>query len=266
MRIWHQSTTEIDSLGVYRDTLVAHAKVVLGNDVSLSVHGMPTGRYRGRAPSDALGNAMLHHVILEPVMANVLQAEKEGYDAFVIGSFSEPFLRELRSAVDIPVISITEASLFVACSLGKYVAAVSNAPTTAWMTRLSVESHGMDARVLEVTAIDPPLHEPALAAAFREPAEAIACFRAAAIKAINAGADVIIPAEGMLAELLWANGVREIEGAAVVDVFGTSWAYADMLVRLRRTSGMQVSRRWHYQRPDPDYLRELVPQLNGDGR
>jgi Asp/Glu/hydantoin racemase len=262
MRIWHQSTTEIDSLGVYKETLIKHAKAVLGNDVSLSVHGMPDGRYHGRAPSDALGNPMLHHVILEPILSNVLRAEEEGYDAFVIGSFSEPFLRELRSAVDIPVVSITEASLLVACSLGKFFAAVSNAPTTAWMTRLSVETHGFGSRVLQVTAIDPPLHEPALAAAFQDPTQALESFRTAALKEIQAGADVIIPAEGMLAELLWANGVHEIEGATVVDVFGTSWAYADMMGRLRRTCGTQVSRRWHYRRADPDYVRELVPKLN----
>jgi allantoin racemase len=263
MRIWHQSTTEIDSLGAYKETLIAHAKAVLGSDITLSVHGMPRGRYLGRAPSDALGNPMLHHVILEPIVSNVLQAEEEGYDAFVIGSFSEPYLRELRSAVDIPVISITEASLMVACSLGKLSAAVSNAPTTAWMTRLSVEAHGMNSRVLEVTSIEPALHEPALAEAFNNPAHAIESFRNTALKAIHAGADVIIPAEGMLAEILWANGVREIEGAAVVDVFGTAWSYAHMMVRLRQHSGMQVSRRWHYQRPDPAYLRQLVRQLSG---
>lgn len=266
MRIWHQSSTEIDSLGVYKETLLAHARAVLGDEGSIAVHGMPSGRYRGRAPSDALGNAFVHHVVLEPVLANAVRAEQEGYDAFVIGSFSEPFLRELRSAVDIPVVSITEASLLVACSLGKYIAAVSNAPSTAWMTRLSVEGHGLGARVLQVTSIEPPLHEPALATAFGDPAPAIACFREAAARAIAAGADVIIPAEGMLAELLWANRVHAIEGAAVVDVFGTAWAYAAMLARLRRTTGMQVSRRWHYQRPDAAYVRELVAGSDGGTR
>ncbi len=34
-----------------------------------------------------------------------LQAEREGYDAFIIGSYSEPFLKETRAAVNIPVLS-----------------------------------------------------------------------------------------------------------------------------------------------------------------
>lgn len=258
MRIWHQSSTEIDGLGAYRRALAAHAAKVLGDGDVIEVHGIPAGRYRGRAPSDALGNAFVHHRVLEPVLANAVRAEQAGCDAFVIGSFSEPFLRELRSAVDIPVVSLTEASLLVACSLGRYSAPVSNAPATAWMTRMSIEAHGLASRVLRVQTIDPPLEEPALEHAFEAPGPVIESFRRAAARAVADGADVVIPAEGMLAALLHAEGVTSIDGAPVVDVFGTAWAYAAMLVRLRRSSGMQVGRAWHYRRDDPAYVRELA--------
>src|SRR5437867_1373711 len=103
MRIWHQSSTEIDGLGVYKRALEAHAAKILGGEGRIEVHGIPAGRYRGRAPSDALGNPFVHHLVLEPVLSNAVRAEQDGFDAFVIGSFSEPFLREVRSAVDIPV-------------------------------------------------------------------------------------------------------------------------------------------------------------------
>lgn len=258
MRIWHQSSTEIDGLAVYRDSLVKHAKKILGPEGSIEIHGIAGGRYRGRAPSDALGNAFVHHVVLEPVLANAVRAEREGFDAFVIGSFSEPFLRELRSAVDIPVVSLTESSLLVGCSLGRYSAPVSNAPSTAWMTRLSIDTHGLAGRVLRVQSITPALDEPALAEAFERPEAVIAAFTAAAKGAIADGADVIIPAEGMLAELLYVQGVTNIDGAPVVDVFGTAWAYAAMLVRLRQASGMTVGRAWHYRRDDPGFVRELA--------
>jgi Asp/Glu/hydantoin racemase len=263
IRIWHQSSTEIDALGVYKRALVRHAAQVLGADGAIEIHGIEAGRYRGRAPSDALGNAFVHHVVLEPILANAVRAESEGFDAFVIGSFSEPFLRELRSAVDIPVVSLTESSLLVGCSLGRWSAPVSNAPQTAWMTRMSIEAHGLAGRVLRVQAIDPPLDEPALARGFEVPAPVIASFKRAAERAIADGADVVIPAEGMLAELLYVNGVASIGGAPVVDVFGTAWAYAATLVRLRRSSGMQVGRAWHYRRDDAAYVRELAL---GDGR
>ncbi len=266
MRIWHQSSTEIEDLGVYKQALIDHAARVLGDDGAITVHGMKSGRYQGRAPSDALGNAFVHHVVLEPILANAVRAEQEGFDAFVIGSFSEPFLRELRSAVDIPVVSLTESSLLVACSVARYCAPVSNAPTTAWMTRMSVEAHGLGGRVLRVQSIDPPLDEPALARAFEEPGPIIASFERAASLAIADGADAIIPAEGMLAELLYVNGVRSIGMVPVIDVFGTAWAYAAMMVRLRRTTGLQVGRQWHYRRDDAAFVRDLAGHGAAGGR
>lgn len=262
MRIWHQSSTEIEDLGAYKNSLVTHAAQILGQGGSITVHGMPRGRYRGRAPSDALGNAYAHHLILEPVLANAVRAEEEGFSAFVIGSFSEPFLRELRSAVDIPVVSLTESSLLVACSLGRYSAPISNAPNTAWMTRMSTEAHGLASRVLRVRSIDPALEEPALAEGFSNPGPVIESFRAAALRAIADGADVVIPAEGMLAELLYANGVREIECVPVLDVFGVAWAYAAMLAGLRATTGLTVGRRWHYRRDDRAFVHELANELS----
>ena len=90
-RIWHQSTTEIDHIGVYKQSLIDRARLVLDADVELDVHGLSAGAYQGRAPSAALGNAYLHHRILEPILRNVIEAERQGYAAFVMGSFSDPF-------------------------------------------------------------------------------------------------------------------------------------------------------------------------------
>lgn len=250
MRIWHQSSTEIEDLGVYKQSLIRHAAEILGEGGGIEVHGIARGRYHGRTPSGSLGNAYVHHRVLEPILGNAVRAQREGYDAFVLGSYSEPFLRELRSAVDIPVVSLTETSLLVGCSLGRYSAPVSNAPSTAWMTRMSIETHGLSARVLRVQCIDPPLDERELAEGYAKPQPVIDSFCRSAQRAIDDGADVIIPAEGMLAELLYVNRVRAIGEVPVMDVFGAAWAYAAMLANLRTRTGLQVGRQWHYSRND----------------
>ena len=54
-----------------------------------------------------------------------LQAEAEGYDAFILGSFTDPWLRELRSAVDIPVVPLLKALCSSGCSCRV-------APPSAW--------------------------------------------------------------------------------------------------------------------------------------
>ena len=259
IRIWHQSVNELHDLDVYRRTLLSHAAEVMGGDAEIVVNGLPAGSYGGLSATAVLSNAYAYHRILDRVLKNAIDAERDGFDAFVIGSFSEPLLREIRSAVDIPVASLTESSLLVGCSIGKLVALISNAPAVLWMTKTAVDKHGLGARVLDVQAIEPPLEEPALAAAFENPAPVIDAFTLAAKRAIAKGADVIIPAEGVLAELLYAKGLQAIGETPVMDVFGTTWAYATMLVRLWKRTGLRVGRSWHYRRDDPGLIQRLRP-------
>lgn len=249
-RIWHQSVNELDHLDVYKRALEAHAAEILGGDAEVVVHGLPSGSYAGASATAVLGNAFAYHRILDRVIDYAITAERQGYDAFVIGSFSEPFLREIRSAVDIPVASLTESGLLVGCSLGSYVALVSNAPAVQWMTKVAVDKHKLAARVLEVAAMDPPLDEPQLARAYADPAPVIANFTAVAERLVARGADVIIPAEGVLAELLVRHGVHQIAGAPVMDVFAVTWAYALMQIRLWSKAQLRVGRSWHHRRDD----------------
>ena len=257
MKIWHQSATELGGLDAYQRAIQAHATEVIGGEAQVDVRGLPPGAYAGAAPSAVLANAYAYHRILNCVIENAIQAEREGYDAFVVGSFSEPFLREIRSAVDIPVASLAESGVLVGCSLGHYIAMISNAPSVQWMTKTAVDKHGLGARVLDIVALDPPLDEHALSAAFADPKPVIASFRTCAARLVARGADVIIPAEGVLAGVLVRNGIKEIEGAAVLDVFGVTWHYALMLARLWSRTGLRVGRSWHYRRDDPALIARL---------
>jgi allantoin racemase len=250
-RIWHQSVNELDHLAVYKRALETHAAEVLGGAAQVVVHGLPSGTYDGLSATNVLGNAYAYHRALGRVIENAIDAERQGFDAFVIGSFSEPFLREIRSAVDIPVASLTESALLVGCSLGKNLALISNAPAVQWMTKTAIDKHGLGARVLDVVSLDPPLDEPALAAAYADPTEIIANFTAAAERLVARGADVIIPAEGVLAELLVRHGLREVAKAPVMDVFAVMWTFAMMQIQLWSKTGLRVGRSWHFRRDDP---------------
>ena len=250
--------TELHELGAYKASLEEHAARVLGPGVHVEVRGMPRGAYRGRSPTAALSNAFAHHRILDPVLDYAVGAERQGYDAFIVGSFSEPFLRELRSAVDIPVVSVTEATLLVACSIGRMAAPISNDPGIAQLVAQSIESHGLQARVRAPVAIDPPLDEYQLAGAFADPSLLLRAFQAAARRAIDGGADTIIPAEGVLSEFLHGQGVAMIDEVPVMDCFGVAWSYAAMMAGLRKATGLAVSRRRHYRRDDAKLIAELL--------
>lgn len=260
LRLWHQSMTELAGLQGYRDFLVSHARALVADEATVQVEGLRAGSYHGRTPTSALCNAFVYHRVLDQIIDNAIRAERAGFDAFVIGSFSEPFLREIRSAVNIPVTGILESSMLVACSLGRRVAPIANAPEIAFIVQSAVEKHGLESRVLPAVALDPPMHEAELVAATaNNPQAVLLAFTKAGRHAIDhQGADVIVPAEAVLATLVVANKLVSIGGAPVVDVLAITWRYALMMVRLRRDCGIETSRVGAYARSDPALIDLMV--------
>lgn len=85
----------------------------------------------------------------------------------------------------------------------------------------------------------------------------MAAFKIAAKEAIAAGADVIVPAEGVLALLIIQSGIQNLTVAPVVDVFAAAWSYALMLSNLWSRTGLRVERKWHYRRDDVELIHLL---------
>ncbi|MBS7701354.1 MULTISPECIES: aspartate/glutamate racemase family protein [unclassified Chelatococcus] len=246
-RIWHQSVNELDHISAYRAAISQHAANVLPMDVTVTVNGLASGTYGGKSPTEALGNSATYHRALSQIVDLAVEAERQGFDAFVIGSFSEPFLREARTAVDIPVVSMTEAALTTSCSLGRFAGLISNAPNVQWMARSSVEKHALASRVIEVASLEPPVDEFELASAYGNPQAIVANFRATAERLVAKGADVIVPAEGVLARLITGAGLSSVAGAPVLDVFAVAWRQAMMMADLWRTTDLRPGRAWTYR-------------------
>jgi len=256
LRLWHQSMTELDGLAGYLAFLNRHSARVLGGEAAVHVHGLRAGTYHGRTPTSALGNAFVYHRAVDQILDNAIHAERDGFDAFVIGSFSEPLLREIRSAVDIPVAGILESSMLVSCSLGTSIAPIANAPEISAIVQWAVKKHGLESRVLPCASLDPPMHEAELLeAAKQDPQAILQAFAKAALHAVTKqGADVIVPAEGVLATLLIEHGLAQVHGAPVVDVLAVAWRSAVMMARLRSGCGLGVSRAGAYARSDPELV------------
>lgn len=257
MRIWHQSMTVLEDYGFYAETIGRHARAVVAADTEVVLHGLRPGSYGGLAPAEVLKHAYPYHVILNQALENCFQAQLEGYDAVALASYSEPFLRQARALVDIPVASLAESTLLVGCSMARYMGLITITSEVVRMTRHIVHKHGLDERVSGIYTLDPPIDELGLGEAFRDPAAFIASFERTASKAIDDGADLIIPAEGIFTELLWTNGVRRVGQVSVMDALGTLFMYAELLVNLRRRTGLEVGRRWEYSRPDADTLQRV---------
>lgn len=248
IRIWHQSMTDLEPLPEYRRGLERRAVELLGDRVDVSVRGLAPGSYAGHSPSDVLGYPFAYQVVLSQVLEYVRHAEERGFDAFVVGSFSEPFLPQLRSAVDIPVVGLAESSLLTACNVGSHIGLVANAESLRHLVRKAVRAHGLGERVNEIASMRPELNEERLEK--MPAADLVAAFVDTCRGVVERGADVLIPAEGVLANVVSDQGLREVDGAPVLDSLAAAWHAAEALVRLRRSTGLSASRAAYPRAPE----------------
>lgn len=256
MRIWYQSTVEIANYHSYREALRAHFARVAMPGTEVSLHGVPEGTWGGLANSDVMHVPYVYHRILsEALFRQVRRAEAEGYDAFILGSFTEPWLRELRSAVDIPVISLAEAAVHVACSVAHKIGLVTMNRENEWFQTVNMAARHLDRRICGIYVVKPEMTEREVDRIFVDPGSYLDRFVETARRAVAEQADAIIPSEGLVATVTATNGLREIDGATVVDAIGTAVAYAEMMARLHATTGLRPGRAWHYAKASETVLR-----------
>lgn len=257
IRIWHQSGAPFATMGVYGEMLERHVQQVVAPTTEVSFHGLEPANFGGRAPAEVFKYAYARHLILGKIIEHCVQAEREGYDAVAIASYSDPFVREARSMVDIPIVSMAESSMLLSCSAAKRFALLTLTPENVWRLREMVERHGMERRVSGIYSLEPRLNENDLVGAFADPRAVFAIVEKAVARAVADGAELVIPAEGVLNELLFAHKLNRVNDTPLLDCVGATFLHAELMVRMRRTSGLVVGRRWDHARPDASMTAEL---------
>ncbi|MGH9920159.1 MAG: aspartate/glutamate racemase family protein, partial [Nitrososphaerales archaeon] len=162
-----------------------------------------------------------------------MRAEREGYDAVAISCFFDPGLREARSLVEIPVVSLCETSLYVATAAGGRFGLIGLGPMQMFVLDELVERYGARNRVVATLPMDPPVTEHDLEHIHGGGGALVERVEAVARKAVALGADLIIPAEGVLNTALVRRGVKTLAGVPVLDAYGTLLCHAEMLVGLQ---------------------------------
>jgi len=263
LRLHYQSNTSFASLPRYADALRKHARRVLGDAAEVSFHGLDERLYGGCHPGEVLRYPYLKHMVQDAALEACFQAARSGVDAFIVGSFSEPLLKASRSAVDLPVLSLPESAMLVACSLAERFALITLSGRQSLRVQEVVQRHGLGSRNAGCFDLGGRFTESDLEDALDRLDDVLAAFEAAGRRALDAGADVIVPAEGLLNEVVVAAGLQRLADAAVMDAVGVVLLHAQMMVRARHVLGLAVGREWSYPQARP----ELVDQLRrGTGR
>ena len=235
MRVWYQSFVDPVEQAPYIDRLRGQLQALCAPGIAVDVHGI--------SPPDRHFHPITEFRCAQQTIHAALEAERAGYDAFVIGHFQEPGLTECRGAVDIPVIGLGEATMLFACSIGRRIGLVTIDPVFIPWHEEQVTRHGLSQRVGGVAAIKADL--PRFMRAFTDAGE-YAAVRADFIRQVTPllerGCDVLIPAGGLPMLLFAQEQPFLIEGAVVLEGIATVMKATEMALALHRLTGVAASR------------------------
>lgn len=257
IRIWHQSMTVLEERPGYARLLGEHIRKVCDEQTVVDLHGLTPGTYPlGVDPFELAGLAREHY-LEQQIVENALRAEREGYDAFAMTCFSDPKLDLCRSLVSIPVLSAFETSLLTAATSAKKFGILVPDGAFRHFFRELATSYGFGQRIATVAGCSPALTETEIERGFGGDPALIERLYADMRSMARAGADIIIPAEGVLNAMLVQNDVSNVDGLPVFDAIGALFAHAEMMVKLQRRTGLRNSKSGAYRRPSPAMLRHL---------
>ena len=264
MRVWEQGLVATYSMPGYKELILEHYDAYRRPDTTIEVHGV---RDDASANAAKIAGKAVQYVYLQrfhddAILENVRRAEREGFDVVIIGALQDPALVTARTVVDIPVLGYGEASMLTACMHGSRFTFVSINPDMDPIIRTMIRDYGMSERAAPTAFMECGYADLGDAVAGK-PERFLAAFRDAARKAMREqGVDVILPGQTIIAELLWKAGIRELDGALVLDPRLPLLRMAEMLVDMRR-AGFGVSRRGFYWAKPPRDLEQGVRDFYG---
>jgi allantoin racemase len=213
---------------------------------------------------DHLGSRMVFHV--------AARAEEEGFDAVLVGCFGDPMVWEMRQALNIPVVSVGEASMLLSTLMGRKFGVVTISPYNIPGQEERIARYGLKERSAGVRAI-PESGEEQVKALMNASAT-IDAFKQAARELIADGAEIVIPGCSLMspalrlapgAEKEYPDGVTEVDGVPIADVIGDTIKLAETLVSLKHAGSGWISRKGLYAQPT-SIAREFGKMVTEDTR
>ncbi|MCE8008212.1 aspartate/glutamate racemase family protein [Aestuariivita sp.] len=256
MKLWYQSYVDYENGASYWDRLRPHLEAVSSRDTQIDI--------RGITPYDSYAHPLVEFRCAREMICNAVRAEREGYDAVIVGHFQDAGLYEARSVVDIPVIGLGEATMLWCCQMGQRLGIVTINPRFIPWFHHQIGKYGLRERVTGVHAMT---FEPGqILEAYGDDAKAEEVkrlFEEQGRPLVAGGIDVLIPGGGIPMLLFSQFEDHQIDGAPVINGIPIAVQMAEMAVRLKRMTGQGVSRVGDYVKaPDP-VIEEFLTHPKG---
>ena len=257
MRIFWQSFLDEAISAPYLARLSAYLSQIAAPGVTVDVRGLsPPVRDFGRLSEFRCAT----HAI-----SSGIDAEREGYDGFVLGHFQDPGLYELRSALAIPVIGVGESTLFAAAQLGRRLGLVTLDPTFEVWHYEQADRYGLGGRIAHVKGLSfvPQDFNAAFDGDVEARARLLRRFAECAEPMVAAGADVIVPAGVLPGMLVASERSYRIGHAPVVNCASVALKSAEMWMQIHALDGIEPSRGPSFalapERTKADFQAMLAP-------
>ena len=257
MRLWHQSFAQLDKMPAYNSALKEHLKKVSAPGTEIVMHGMAPGTHTTMQPGKDIGYPYIQHLHSLQFLESVMQAEKEGYDAYLLSTLPDPYLQLAQSLVDIPVVGFGFSSMHTASYLSRKFSIICFIRELVPYYAENVRKYGLESLAGPVRHLGLDFDD--VNRGYTDPAPVIEAFTRVVRELIAEGVDAVIPGEAPLGLLLQREGVQRIDEVPVIDGLATTVKAAEMLVGLQRCSNMRVTRQgYFYARPPEARIAELL--------
>ena len=224
---------------------------VLRPDTEVALKGS-TGGLPGDNPVD-FDNPYFSFLSEWAIVEAIVQAEKEGFDAALVGCFGDPGVREARSVVGIPVIGPCEATLHFACQLGrKFAIITANMPGQIAQMEEQVRQHGLEGRLApNGVRMDKEPFAEAWGKGVKNPKLAADSIAEVARECVADGADVVIVGCCGMGPLCSMAGFNKItvggQDVPILDPVMVAAKTAEMAVDIRKGTGLPIPSRLRKQ-------------------
>lgn len=254
MKLWYQSLTKLSTWQSYDRTLRGILDKIKDPGTTIELHGIEK--------QGGMGDQFRYLELLESVevLENVHRAMDEGFDAFLIGNIGEPGLREAREVADIPILGLCESGVMMSCMMGGSFSFITiNDKFTPRIVE-NVVRYGIRDRMVSADRMNiPRLLD--LDKGFDDPdarKRIMDDFEAAAAKASEGGAEVLIPAGGVVMALLAHWGVYQTSnGTPILNGITNLVKLGEAAVKMNRLAGGFTSKTRSFAPPPPDQIGEL---------
>jgi Asp/Glu/hydantoin racemase len=237
MRIWAQSNTALRTEKRWADytrAIEAHLDAVKRPDTEVRVEGV------GRMEPNVIGSAFSRYLNVKQVLELGVQAEKEGYDAFVMLGLGLGGHDELRELLSIPVVYAESVAWNFAIAQHGNFALIGHEPSVYFRRAEQIRMHGFQSFFVAGDYCD--IREQQVLDAFLDPAAILGELEASTRRAARDGARILIPDFNVLNDFLIAAGVRQFHGVPIMDTGGLSLKTAEFLVDARASGVLPSSR------------------------